>query len=92
MGWCNMYPRLKQQKGGAFVYSAETWKDLVAVETGENKIQKNDDVICVAVMLLILSSLLRLSLQLQTQVFKIDLMKCVEGIKELYLQCFQYRR
>ena len=28
--------------------SVETWCDLVAVETGENKIQQNDDGICVA--------------------------------------------
>ena len=32
--------------------SAQTWRDLVAVETGENKIQHNDDVIRTADVLL----------------------------------------
>ena len=37
MGWCYMYPRLYQQAVSFFI-SALTWRDLVAVETGENKV------------------------------------------------------
>ena len=39
MGWCNMYIRLQQQKAAPLSISAQTWRDLVAVETGENKTQ-----------------------------------------------------
>ena len=47
MGWCNMYPRLIQQKAVPLLISAYTWRDLVAVETGENKIH---DIIRIAVV------------------------------------------
>ena len=39
MSWCDMYPRLYQQKAVPLLISAKTWRDLVAVEIGENKIQ-----------------------------------------------------
>ena len=47
MGGCNMYP-VFNNKGGAFVYQWLNLACFVAVETGENKIQKNDDVIRIA--------------------------------------------
>ena len=39
MGWYNMYPRLQQQKAVPLFISVKTWRDFVAVESGENKIQ-----------------------------------------------------
>ena len=38
MGWCNIYPCLQQQKAVPLFISAYIWCDVVAVETGENKI------------------------------------------------------
>ena len=39
MDWCNMHPHLYHQKGVPLFISAQTWRDLVAVETSEIKIQ-----------------------------------------------------
>ena len=46
MGWCSMYPFFNN-KVDTFVYQWLNLACFVALETDENKIQNNDDVICV---------------------------------------------